>query len=31
VWTRNGDGNITNADTMPPGAKITITLKVQVQ
>jgi uncharacterized repeat protein (TIGR01451 family) len=27
----NGDGNITNADTMPPGAKITITLRVQVQ
>jgi uncharacterized repeat protein (TIGR01451 family) len=27
----NGDGNITNADTMPPGARITITLKVQVQ
>ncbi len=27
----NGDGNITNADTMPPGASITITLKVQVQ
>lgn len=27
----NGDGNITNADTMPPGAKITIILRVQVQ
>jgi uncharacterized repeat protein (TIGR01451 family) len=27
----NGDGNITDADTMPPAAKITITLKVQVQ
>jgi uncharacterized repeat protein (TIGR01451 family) len=27
----DGDGNITNADTMPPGAKITITLEVQVQ
>jgi uncharacterized repeat protein (TIGR01451 family) len=27
----NGDGNITDADTMPPGAKITITLRVRVQ
>ncbi len=27
----NGDGNITSADTMPPAAKITLTLKVQVQ
>jgi uncharacterized repeat protein (TIGR01451 family) len=27
----DGDGDITNADTMPPGAKITITLVVQVQ
>jgi uncharacterized repeat protein (TIGR01451 family) len=27
----DGDGNITNADTMPPGAKITIILQVQVQ
>jgi uncharacterized repeat protein (TIGR01451 family) len=27
----NGDGTITDADTMPPGAKITITLKVQVR
>jgi uncharacterized repeat protein (TIGR01451 family) len=27
----NGDGNITDDDTMPPGARITITLKVQVQ
>jgi uncharacterized repeat protein (TIGR01451 family) len=27
----NGDGGITNADTMPPGARITITLKVRVQ
>jgi len=27
----NGDTTITNADIMPPGAKITITLQVQVQ
>jgi len=27
----NSDGNITSADIMPPGAKITITLVVQVQ
>jgi uncharacterized repeat protein (TIGR01451 family) len=27
----DGDGDITNADIMPPGAKITITLVVQVQ
>jgi uncharacterized repeat protein (TIGR01451 family) len=27
----NGDGNITNADIMPPGAQIIITLVVQVQ
>jgi uncharacterized repeat protein (TIGR01451 family) len=27
----NGDGTITDADTMPPGARITITLRVQVQ
>jgi hypothetical protein len=27
----NGDGTITDADVMPPGGKITITLKVQVQ
>jgi uncharacterized repeat protein (TIGR01451 family) len=27
----NGDGNITDADTMPPGARITITLRVRVQ
>ncbi|GLV47166.1 hypothetical protein TJA_03400 [Thermus sp. LT1-2-5] len=27
----NGDGNITNADVMPPAARITITLVVQVQ
>jgi uncharacterized repeat protein (TIGR01451 family) len=27
----NGDGDITNADIMPPAAKITITLVVQVQ
>jgi uncharacterized repeat protein (TIGR01451 family) len=27
----NGDGTITNADIMPPAAKITIILKVQVQ
>ncbi|SDE78257.1 conserved repeat domain-containing protein [Thermus arciformis] len=27
----NGDGNITDADLMPPAARITITLRVQVQ
>ncbi|WP_240030544.1 DUF11 domain-containing protein [Thermus scotoductus] len=27
----NGDNTITNADVMPPGAKITITLRVRVQ
>ncbi|RYM39402.1 DUF11 domain-containing protein [Meiothermus sp. PNK-Is4] len=27
----NGDNNITAADTMPPAAKITLTLRVQVQ
>ncbi len=27
----SGDGNITDADIMPPGATITITFKVQVQ
>ena len=27
----NGDGDITDADTMPPGKKITITFVVQVQ
>lgn len=27
----NGDGNITDADLMPPAAQITITLQVQVQ
>ncbi len=27
----NGDNNITNADTMPPGASITLSFRVQVQ